>query len=112
MSGVGGRFRWVRAPCALQCPPTPLPRVSATSGSLDAGLRVFAAHRIRAEHPDNAVLVLAQYAEEAYALGLLSESTESTGYVPKDRIADERTSPTPCSGWPTEARRWIPRSSA
>ena len=52
----------------------------------DEGLR--AAHRIRAEHPGTAVLVLSQYVEEAYALDLLSESTESTGYLLKDRIAD------------------------
>ncbi len=52
----------------------------------DEGLR--AAHRIRSEHPGTAVLVLSQYVEEAYALELLSESTESTGYLLKDRIAD------------------------
>jgi DNA-binding NarL/FixJ family response regulator len=52
----------------------------------DEGLR--AAHRIRAEHPGTAVLVLSQYVEEAYAFELLSESTESTGYLLKDRIAD------------------------
>jgi len=52
----------------------------------DEGLR--AAHRIRAEHPDTAVLVLSQYVEEAYALELLSESTERTGYLLKDRVAD------------------------
>src|SRR3954463_9065092 len=52
----------------------------------DEGLR--AAHRIRAEYPGTAVLVLSQYVEEAYALELLTESTESTGYLLKDRIAD------------------------
>ena len=52
----------------------------------DEGLR--AAHRIRAEHPDTAVLVLSQYVDEAYAFELLSDSTESTGYLLKDRIAD------------------------
>src|SRR6187549_3382587 len=52
----------------------------------DEGLR--AAHRIRDEHPGTSVLVLSQYVEEAYALDLLSESTESTGYLLKDRIAD------------------------
>src|ERR687894_1450184 len=52
----------------------------------DEGLR--AAHRIRAEHPDTAVLVLSQYVEEAYALELLSESSERTGYLLKDRVAD------------------------
>ena len=52
----------------------------------DEGL--VAAQRIRAEHPDTAVLVLSQYVEEAYALELLSESTERTGYLLKDRVAD------------------------
>src|SRR3990170_2561241 len=52
----------------------------------DEGLR--AAHRIRAEHPDTAVLVLSQYVEEAYALELLSESSASIGYLLKDRVAD------------------------
>ena len=55
----------------------------------DEGLR--AAHRIRTEYPGTAVLVLSQYVEEAYALELLSESTESTGYLLKDRIADVGT---------------------
>src|SRR3954454_17538106 len=55
----------------------------------DEGLR--AAHRIRAEHPGTAVLVLSQYVDETYAFELLSESTESTGYLLKDRIADVET---------------------
>jgi DNA-binding NarL/FixJ family response regulator len=55
----------------------------------DEGLR--AAQRIRAEYPETAVLVLSQYVEEAYALELLSESTERTGYLLKDRVADVRT---------------------
>jgi DNA-binding NarL/FixJ family response regulator len=52
----------------------------------DEGLR--AAIRIRAEHPQTAVLVLSQYVDEASALELLSESSESVGYLLKDRIAD------------------------
>jgi DNA-binding NarL/FixJ family response regulator len=55
----------------------------------DEGLR--AAHRIRNEHPDTAVLVLSAYVDEANALELLSESTQSTGYLLKDRIADVET---------------------
>ena len=55
----------------------------------DEGMR--AAHRIRAEHPGTAVLVLSQYVDAAYALELLSESTERTGYLLKDRIADVGT---------------------
>jgi DNA-binding NarL/FixJ family response regulator len=52
----------------------------------DEGLR--AARRIRVEHPDTAVVVLSQYVEEAYALDLLSETTERTGYLLKDRVGD------------------------
>jgi DNA-binding NarL/FixJ family response regulator len=52
----------------------------------DEGLR--AAQEIRAEHPQTGVLVLSQYVEEAYALDLLSQSTESTGYLLKDRVSD------------------------
>jgi DNA-binding NarL/FixJ family response regulator len=52
----------------------------------DEGLR--AAHRIRTDYPGTGVLVLSQYVEEAYALELLSQSTESTGYLLKDRVAD------------------------
>src|SRR3954471_7795323 len=55
----------------------------------DEGLR--AARKIRADHPGTGVLVLSQYVEEAYALDLLSESTESTGYLLKDRISDVDT---------------------
>ena len=55
----------------------------------DEGLR--AARAIRAEHPSTAVLVLSQYVEEAYALDLLAESTERTGYLLKDRVSDVDT---------------------
>jgi DNA-binding NarL/FixJ family response regulator len=55
----------------------------------DEGLR--AAQRIRAEHPDTAVLVLSAYVDEASALELLSQSTQSTGYLLKDRIDDLKT---------------------
>src|SRR5918911_1688116 len=55
----------------------------------DEGLR--AAHRIRAEHPGTAVLVLSQYVDESYALELLSDSTERTGYLLKDRVSDVDT---------------------
>src|SRR6187200_3181908 len=52
----------------------------------DEGLR--AEHKIRTDHPGVGVLVLSQYVEEAYALDLLAQSTESTGYLLKDRISD------------------------
>ena len=55
----------------------------------DDGLR--AALEIRRRQPGVGVLVLSQYVEEAYALELLSESTERTGYLLKDRVADVDT---------------------
>ena len=54
----------------------------------DEGLR--AAAKIRAELPGTGVLVLSQYAEEAYAVELLGESAEGVGYLLKDRVADPR----------------------
>jgi len=55
----------------------------------DEGLK--AARSIRADHPGTGVLVLSQYIEEGYALDLLSETTERTGYLLKDRVADVDT---------------------
>ena len=52
----------------------------------DEGL--FAAGRIRARHPEIGVLVLSQYLETAYALRLIEEVPERTGYLLKDRLAD------------------------
>jgi DNA-binding NarL/FixJ family response regulator len=47
-----------------------------------------AARRIRATHPDTGVLVLSQYVEPSYALGLLTDHPERTGYLLKDRVMD------------------------
>jgi DNA-binding NarL/FixJ family response regulator len=52
----------------------------------DEGLK--AAQSIRADHPKTAVLVLSAYVDEASAMELLSESTERTGYLLKDRVSD------------------------
>lgn len=52
----------------------------------DEGL--VAARTIRSELPGTAVLVLSQYVEEEYALGLLEGSAEGVGYLLKDRVAD------------------------
>jgi DNA-binding NarL/FixJ family response regulator len=52
----------------------------------DDGLR--AAVEIRRRLPGTAVLVLSQYVEESYALDLVAESAERTGYLLKDRVAD------------------------
>jgi DNA-binding NarL/FixJ family response regulator len=53
---------------------------------VDEGLR--AARAIRSELPETGVLVLSQYAEEAYVAELLGESAEGVGYLLKDRVAD------------------------
>jgi DNA-binding NarL/FixJ family response regulator len=54
----------------------------------DEGLR--AARTIRAEMPGTGVLVLSQYAEEAYAVELLGDGADGVGYLLKDRVADPR----------------------
>jgi DNA-binding NarL/FixJ family response regulator len=54
--------------------------------STDDGLR--AALHIRRTLPDTGVLVLSQYVEEGYALELVGDSAEGTGYLLKDRVAD------------------------
>ncbi len=52
----------------------------------DDGLR--AALEIRRRLPDTGVLVLSQYVEEGYALELVADSAEGTGYLLKDRVAE------------------------
>jgi DNA-binding NarL/FixJ family response regulator len=52
----------------------------------DDGLR--AALEIRRKLPGTGVLVLSQYLEEGYALELVTDSAEGTGYLLKDRVAD------------------------
>ena len=52
----------------------------------DEGIRVAA--QLRETHPDVGVVVLSQYAEPAYALGLLSQGTGGRAYLLKERIRD------------------------
>jgi DNA-binding NarL/FixJ family response regulator len=52
----------------------------------DDGLR--AAIEIRRRLPATGVIVLSQYLEESYALDLVADSVEGTGYLLKDRVAD------------------------
>jgi DNA-binding NarL/FixJ family response regulator len=52
----------------------------------DDGLR--AALEIRRRLPGTGVLVLSQYVEEGYALELVGDRAEGTGYLLKDRVAD------------------------
>jgi DNA-binding NarL/FixJ family response regulator len=52
----------------------------------DEGL--VAADRIRAAHPEIAVLVLSQYVESRYALQLLEAHPAGVGYLLKERVSD------------------------
>jgi DNA-binding NarL/FixJ family response regulator len=49
---------------------------------------IVAALRIRAGHPNVAVLVLSQYIEPGYAMQLLEEHPERCGYLLKERVGD------------------------
>jgi DNA-binding NarL/FixJ family response regulator len=49
---------------------------------------LLAAQRIRAEHPQVAVLVLSQYVETRQAIKLLTNSPQRVGYLLKDRVSD------------------------
>ncbi|HUF02190.1 MAG TPA: response regulator [Gaiellaceae bacterium] len=52
----------------------------------DEGLR--AAREIHERFPGTGVLVLSQYVESGYAMDLLAEGVEGTGYLLKDRVSD------------------------
>jgi DNA-binding NarL/FixJ family response regulator len=49
---------------------------------------IDAAKQIREEHPSIGVVVLSQYAEEDYALALLSDGVAGLGYLLKERVSD------------------------
>ena len=55
-------------------------------GHADDGLQ--AALRIRAEHPDIAVLLLSQHVNRAYATELVEAGTVGVGYLLKQRVAN------------------------
>jgi DNA-binding NarL/FixJ family response regulator len=52
----------------------------------DEGL--VAAHEIRTTHPGVGVLVLSHYVESRYAMRLLEENEERSGYLLKERVSD------------------------
>jgi DNA-binding NarL/FixJ family response regulator len=52
----------------------------------DEGL--VAAHEIRGSHPGVGVLVLSHYLESRYAMRLLEEHPERSGYLLKERVSD------------------------
>ena len=52
----------------------------------DEGL--VAAQEIRSAHPEVGVLVLSHYVESRYAMRLLEEHPERSGYLLKERVSD------------------------
>jgi DNA-binding NarL/FixJ family response regulator len=52
----------------------------------DEGL--VAAHEIRTRHPAVGVLVLSHYVESRYAMRLLEDHPEGSGYLLKERVSD------------------------
>ncbi len=54
----------------------------------DEGLR--AVRLVRSQFPGTGLLLLSQYAEEAYALELLGDGTAGVGYLLKDRVSQPR----------------------
>jgi serine/threonine-protein kinase len=49
---------------------------------------IVAAQRIRVEHPSVGVLVLSQHVEPGFAMRLLEDNPERSGYLLKDRVRD------------------------
>ncbi len=81
----------------------------------DEGL--VAAQEIRRTHPSVGVLVLSHYVESHYAMRLLEEHTERSGYLLKERISDvavlvdalERIADGECVVDPTIVKRLLER---
>jgi DNA-binding NarL/FixJ family response regulator len=71
---------------------------------------IDAAHRIRATDPRIGVVILSQYADEAYAFELFRNGTAGLAYLLKDRIGDLQqllgrcTRSEPAARWSTH--RW------
>jgi DNA-binding NarL/FixJ family response regulator len=68
------------------CPDVVLTDIRMPPSGADEGIRVAA--RLRQTHPDLGVVVLSQYAEPDYALGLLADGTRGRAYLLKERIRD------------------------
>jgi DNA-binding NarL/FixJ family response regulator len=70
----------------------------------DEGLQ--ATERIRAEHPDVAVLLLSQYADIALAARLVHTLPAPPGTCSKSGSATPPSSPTRCTGSPATSSSW------
>jgi DNA-binding NarL/FixJ family response regulator len=66
----------------------PPPGTGARQGAGPAMEGIDAAHAIKATHPGVGVVILSQYADEAYAFELFRDGTAGLAYLLKDRVGD------------------------
>lgn len=71
---------------ALMHPDVAIVDIRMPPSHTDEGL--VAAHRIREEHPKTGVLVLSHHLESHYAMSLLEQHPERSGYLLKERVSD------------------------
>jgi DNA-binding NarL/FixJ family response regulator len=83
--GTAASYDELLAAVAEQTPDAVLTDIRMPPTGTDEGIR--AAREIRAEHPDTGVVVLSQYADEAYVYDLLKDGAAGLGYLLKERVA-------------------------
>jgi DNA-binding NarL/FixJ family response regulator len=84
--GQAGDFNGLMRAVATQKPDCAIVDIRMPPTNTDEG--IVAAQRVRELHPQVAVLVLSQYVEPGFAMRLLEENPERSGYLLKDRISD------------------------
>ena len=84
--GTAASYDELLAAVADQAPDAVLTDIRMPPTGTDEGIR--AARQIRADHPDTGVVVLSQYADEAYVYDLLKDGAAGLGYLLKERVAD------------------------
>jgi DNA-binding NarL/FixJ family response regulator len=84
--GQAGDVNGLTRAVATQKPDCAIVDIRMPPTNTDEG--IVAAQRVRELHPQVAVLVLSQYVEPGFAMRLLEENPERSGYLLKDRISD------------------------
>jgi DNA-binding NarL/FixJ family response regulator len=84
--GTAASYEELLAAVADQTPDAVLTDIRMPPTGTDEGIR--AAREIRADHPETGVVVLSQYADEAYVYDLLKDGAAGLGYLLKERVAD------------------------
>ena len=84
--GTAASYDELLAAVVDQTPDAVLTDIRMPPTGTDEGIR--AARQIRADHPDTGVVLLSQYADEAYVYDLLKDGAAGLGYLLKERVAD------------------------